>query len=159
MAARTDIIGQGADIFHTVRPQQNGGQGQSGQGGGFAVPRQGGGMDGFTRPVGATVGGQEHINRRGGLFALDPTVGQVELGVGQRQECGISRAIARHHHGRGGTGRATDQPGVKAGIAICIGGDAGKDFIGDRQQVNRHARLRPGAAQRAHKDVQAVGAA
>ena len=123
MPARAQIVGHGADIFHPIGAQQNGGQRQTLNRGGFAVARQGGGMHGFAGAVGAAIRGQEHIDRRRRLGPFDPTVGQVKLGVGQRQERQIARLIRRPRHDqrRCRSPGAHLQPGVKMAIALRIG--------------------------------------
>ena len=130
MAARACIGHHGAGIFHAIGAFEDCGQGQSFDRLGLRVAGKGGRKNGFPGPVSPPVCGQEHIDRRGGLAAFDAPVREVKLGVGERQEGQIARAIPSHQHRRRRRALAARQPCVKAGIAHGIGLGRSKDFIG-----------------------------
>ena len=57
MAARARIFNQGARVFHTIGALQNGGQGQAFDRSRLRISCQSGGVNRFTRAIGAAIGG------------------------------------------------------------------------------------------------------
>ena len=158
MPARAQIGTKLARIFHTIRPLQDSGQRQPLDGGGSAVTGQGGGEDRLARAVGAAIGGQKHVHRRGRLAPFDAPVGQIEFGVGQGQEGDVAVAVLHRDKGGGRPARAARQTGVKAGIAAGIRGDGPQHRVGTADQINGHTGLRAGCCKAAHEDMQPVDA-
>ncbi len=159
MPARPAILHQRAGIFDAIGTQQHGGQRQTFHRLGLRIAGKGGGIDGFPGAVGAPVGSQEDINRRRGFAPFHPTVGQVKLGVGHRQEGKVAVALFRHDHRRGRRAGAKRQPGIKADIALRIGLGRTQNLVRLAEEFNRHRLFRRRRAQRADEDMQPVNPA
>ena len=136
MATRAKVIAHGPDIFHAIRTRQDGSQRQTGDRFLLAIAGQSCGMNGLAGPVSAAIGGQEDVNRRGGLMPGHTTVRQIKLRIGQRQEGGVHRAVTRHDHRRGGAVGATYQARLKDGVTISIGFRRRQNLIRHRQQLH-----------------------
>ena len=136
MAPRPHVIGQGADVFHPVRPRQNAGQRQAFDGHLLGIARQCRDMNRFAHTVCATIRGHEYIHRRWGLCPLNPAIGQVKFWIGQRQEGLIGIAITRHNHRGGSAAYAVDQPGIKQRVALRIGGGGFQHLVCRRQKLH-----------------------
>ena len=148
-------------VFHPVGAQHHGGQRQPVQRLRPVVADQDRGMRGLARAIGAPVGGDKDVDRRGGRAALDPPVGQVEFGVDQRQECAVGNGFAPPGGGgddRGFRGaRAAGHPGVKARDALVVGARRRQHGVPARDQRDLDPRTRRGIGQAAHRDGQPVG--
>ena len=159
MAARAVLQRGDAGIFDAVGAGQDRGERQARQGAGSGVAHQSGEVDRLARAVGAAVGGEEDVDRRGGFAPLDPAVGEVEGGIGQRQEGHVARRIG-HGHERGlRRAGAADQAGLETGDALGIGQSGAEHGIAARQERDLGPLAGAGIGQRADDDGQAVVAA
>ena len=155
VTARARLLQQGPGILHPVGARQDRGQRQAGDRPGPPIAGQRGGVDGLARAVGPAFGGQEHVDGRRGRTALDAPVGEVELGLGQRQKGEILPGIHRHHGGRGRTPSGGQVRG-EIHVAFRVGLQRRQDAVGAGDQLHRHARQRRSIGQRAQDHMHAI---
>ena len=119
-------------------------------------------MGGFPGAVGAAVQRHEEVDRRRGRRALDAPVGQVELGVDQRQEGEVGDPLAIPPGGGDDAGRgraaAAHQPRVEAGDALGIRDRRSQHRVPARNELHLDPRARGGVPQAAHGHGQPVAA-
>jgi hypothetical protein len=158
MPARARVFGEGARILQPVRAVQDRGKRQAVDRRGVGVPAEGSRVDRLAGAIGAPVGGQKDIHRRRGFAAFDTPVGQIELGVSQRQESQIGIGIPKDDK-RGGLGACpAGKARVEAGVSLIVGRRRGKHGIGAAEKFDGDPRFRCGCREAADKDMQTVDA-
>ena len=149
-----------------IGAQDDGGQRQVFQRAGLGCAGKQRGVHRFADAIGAAIGGQKHVDRRGRGLALDAAIGQVELGIGQRQEGRVARRafgalalpVGHRDHGRRRAVLAKRKPRREMCHALRIGRGAGQHLVRAADQRHIGPRLGRGVAQAAHHHRQPVAA-
>ncbi len=153
IAAGILALGQHPGIFHPVRAIEHRRHRQALQRLDLRIARQRGDVDGLAGTVDPAIGGHEHVDRPAGILALDAPVGQVELGVCQRQERQVVTRFGGQQR-RLRPAAAPGQPGIEADIAAVVGGGGAQHRVRPRHQRHLHPGPGIGRGQRADEDVQ-----
>ena len=144
-----------AGILDAIGAHQHGGQRQTGKRAGRAIAGEYRRIHRLARAIGAAVGGQEKVDRRRGRQPLDTPVGQIELGLGPRQERHVIALGHADQRGRRGP-TSGGQARVEMGHAFGIGRRGADHRIRPVYQLDRNTATRARIRQAAHDHAQTI---